>query len=146
MSGDVYVKNVTNIAPELDWETGYLNSLIAHCDPLDLSPIDETRSQSSDAAETIRISDVFTTLYLDGVTRYPNQSVAEALASRKDSEFLRAKGKEALLIPALGAIAELQRLVILGKPGSGKTTLVNHLATQLAYQCLDKTDKRNNFV
>jgi len=145
VGGDVNVNNVTNITspPEPDWETGYLNTLIAHCDPLDLSPIDETRSQSSDAAESIRISDVFTTLYLEGVTRYPGQSIAEALAPQKGSELplLRAKEreKEPLSIQALEAVAALPRLVILGKPGGGKTTLVNHLAAQLAYQRLDKT-------
>jgi len=145
VGGDVNVNNVTNITspPEPDWEMGYLNTLIAHCDPLDLSPIDETRSQSSDAAESIRISDVFTTLYLEGVTRYSDQSIAEALAPQKDSELplLRAKEreKEPLPIQALEAIEALPRLVILGKPGGGKTTLGNHLAAQLAYQRCDKT-------
>jgi formylglycine-generating enzyme required for sulfatase activity len=84
---------------------------------------------------------VFTPLYLerDGqlLTRRPGETVAEALRRRPQAaEEMAGRGREKEgeqePIPAVAVVAALPRLVILGYPGGGKSTLVNYLAAQLA--------------
>lgn len=116
------------------WERHYLESLIAHCDRLDLTPL----AASEATAESLSIAAVFTTLYLEGVSRAANETVAEALSPRRSQERLEKKQREQEQYPitASEAIAAMPRLVILGQPGGGKSTLVNYLAAQLARQRL----------
>jgi len=118
-------------------ERHYLRTLISRCDPLDLTPIDEALPLE---AEAVRISDVFTTLYLERLTRAPQQTVAEAIRGLHAPEPAMRRGREEqeerLSIQAVEAVAALPRLVILGRPGGGKSTLVNHIATQLAQRRL----------
>lgn len=174
--------NVTNAAPtppkSNSTQIRYLEKLIRKCDALDLAPIDEARGQGRDAADAVRLSEVFTTLYLEGVSRWKEQTVADAIlhsmpfqeARRTDSnqiprsipkqEVRRNESKnhaviklssdilrEILLqtgkvekagpfvqmpVQAVEATGALQRLMILGRPGGGKSTLVNHMAIRLA--------------
>ncbi|MBI1882296.1 MAG: hypothetical protein HYR94_29340, partial [Chloroflexi bacterium] len=58
----------------------------------------------------------------------------EAIRRQRLPDPALAKGREEerLPIPAIEAVAAVNRLVILGQPGGGKSTLVNHIATQLA--------------
>jgi formylglycine-generating enzyme required for sulfatase activity len=127
-------------APPADWEGHYLRSLISRCDPLDLAPIDEALPQD---ARPVHISDVFTTLHLERLTRTPGQSVREAIRRPHLAELSRSraqeKEEERLPIQAVEAVAALPRLVILGRPGGGKSTLVNHVATQLARRRLGES-------
>ena len=121
--------------PPADWEAHYMRTLISRCDPLDLALIDEAQPQGDE--RVVRVSDVFITLYLDRLARAPSQTVADAIrrpgqlgfADRTDREPER---EERLPIQAVEAVAALPRLVILGQPGGGKSTLVNHIAAQLA--------------
>ena len=135
------VRKVRRILDPAEWEGHYLRTLISRCDPLDLSPLHETATHSGDpgALQPIRISDVFTTLYLKGVGRFPNQPVDEAIKmmSHRQSTVIGLPDDEKVQpIAALEAVAAMPRLVILGEPGCGKSTLVNHLATQLAQRRL----------
>ena len=109
-----------------DWEEHYLRTLISRCDPLDLAPIDPAHPVD---AQPVHISDVFTTLYLEGKVRAADESVSDALLGRP---MERRDETEYVPVQALEAVAALPRLAILGQPGGGKSTLVNHLATQLA--------------
>jgi hypothetical protein len=118
------------------WEKHYLRTLLGYCDPLDLAAIDEMHA--ADQQQAVRVSDVFTTLYLargrQPLTRAPRQSVADAIL-RPQPEMERkapAKEKEETPVTAVEAVAALDRLVILGYPGGGKSTLVNYLAAQMA--------------
>ncbi|MGI9174183.1 MAG: SUMF1/EgtB/PvdO family nonheme iron enzyme [Rhodothermales bacterium] len=118
-------------------EVHYLRTLIGRCDPLDLTPIDETRPVSGQpgASSNVHISDVFTTLYLKDLKRREDESVSDVIVpSTRTGSFQIGREKEGgdLLVQAVEAVAALPRLVILGEPGGGKSTLVNHLATQLA--------------
>ncbi len=126
---------VLDLAPRRpsDWETHYLRTVIAQCDPLDLSPIDETHPQGSrpGQAGSVRLSDVYTGLLLEGIVRYPSMSVAATLR-RQGRVGTPEKEEEPIPITALEASGALPGLVVLGRPGGGKSTLVNHLATQLA--------------
>ena len=70
--------------PASDWEGHYLRTLISRCDPLDLPDIDPTHPADADP---VRISDVFTALYLEGVRRTGEQTVEAAL-----QEFFNTKG------------------------------------------------------
>lgn len=118
-----------------DWEAHYLRTLVTRCDPLDLAPIDPAHPLD---ARPVHISDVFTTLYLEHVLRLPRQSIANAILQPRDLEVSMSrrsrsqKTEEPLPVQAVEAVAALPRLVILGRPGGGKSTLVNHIATQLA--------------
>jgi len=116
-----------------DWEGHYLRTLISQCEPLDLTAIDET--YASGEAGAISVSDVFTTLYLARVMRLPKQSIEAAIRSfykKMDSE------EKPVPIQAVEAVAAMPRLVITGQPGGGKSTLINHLVTQLGRKRLGK--------
>ncbi len=117
-----------------DWEAHYLRTLIQHCDALDLSPIDETHPRGlRDGEAGIRLSDVFTTLHLEGIRRRASESAAEAIARRGPDPSRQGRGEEELRpVAAVEAAGSVPRLVVLGRPGGGKSTLVNHLVVQLA--------------
>ncbi|MCG3156075.1 MAG: Hercynine oxygenase [bacterium] len=139
--------------PPMDWESHYLRTLASQCEGIDLTPIDETVI-AGPAADAISVSAVFTTLYLANLRRRPEQPVAEAILRRGGSEELVGRGRagsrkpkrssdaeqaeKEIPISAVETVAALPRLVILGQPGGGKSTLVNHIAAQLAYRCLGK--------
>jgi formylglycine-generating enzyme required for sulfatase activity len=118
------------------WEKHYLRTLLGYCDPLDVAAVDEffTIDRESDI---VRVTDVFTSLYLahgqQPIRRLPRQSVKEAiLRPRQPDQEMRGEREEGEPVTAVAAIAALPRLVILGYPGGGKSTLVNYLAAQLA--------------
>ena len=123
-----------------DWESHYLRTLITRCDPLDLAPIDETYLQSTSPTgeNMVRITDVFTTLYLKGLARTSQQSIADIIFHQIERLEPKAEKEELIPIQATEAVAAIKRLVILGQPGSGKSTLVNHITTQLARRRLGK--------
>ena len=125
-------------APAADWEEFYLRTLISKCEALDLTQIDETLAVQPDDHDDDRISvsKVFTTLYLAGENRSEQQDVAEAILHKDNAHELanRDRDEKRLPISGLEAVAALPRLVILGQPGGGKSTLVNYIASQLA-QC-----------
>ena len=118
-------------------ERFYLKRLIARCDPIDLGAIEECGAAlgASEEMPAIRVSDVFTSLYLKDVSRRSDQSITEALTRSAEAEDLLLELEsdvERFPIPAVEAAGALDRLVVLGQPGGGKTTLVNHLAAHLA--------------
>jgi formylglycine-generating enzyme required for sulfatase activity/energy-coupling factor transporter ATP-binding protein EcfA2 len=121
---------------EVDMEDFYLKTLIGKCDNLDLTTFEEICSQDGQGGSPIRVSDVFTTLYLKDVERLEGQSVAQVIlqpmGERADLERSK-KEQERFPIKAIEAAGALNRLMILGRPGGGKSTLVNHLATQAAH-------------
>ncbi len=128
-----------------DWEKFYLKRIIAKCDYLDLSAIDDTTIQGQVSGQkkgSIKISDVFTTLFLKGVTRTSGQTIKEALDRNREKEVKDEKReeKEPVPIQAIEAIGAVDRLVILGRPGGGKTTLSNHIAAALANVRLGETE------
>lgn len=118
-----------------DWEQWYLKRLIKQCDNLEITTLEELCPRDDREQGLIRVSDVFTTIYLKGIERIEGQSVAHAILNPQQDkkDFARTeKEHERVPIKAVEAAGALQRLVILGRPGGGKSTLVNHLATQTA--------------
>ena len=130
------------LPPAHAWEKSYLEAVIAYCDPLDLADVDKSYAADMHMAP-IRVKDVFTSLYLarnkEPLTRRPDQSVAEAILRppAQGEAGLREQENEQPIV-ALEAIAALDRLVILGYPGGGKSTLVNYLAGQMARRRLGR--------
>jgi formylglycine-generating enzyme required for sulfatase activity len=123
------------------WESHYLRTLLTHCDALDLAAIDETYLPDDGGA--LHLRDVFTPLHLQRrgqlVTQRPQETIAQALQRLFRQEKAPAKREQQLEkedkstpIAAVAAAAALPRLVVLGYPGGGKSTLVNYLAAQLA--------------
>ena len=127
-------------ALSVEWETAYLKAVVAHCGGLDLTLLDAAEARQ----EKLSIATVFTTLYLEGESRWEDEPLTEALrppaARRKESQqqaetkerSAKQEERKRLPIAATEAAAALRRLVVLGRPGGGKSTLVNHIVTQLA--------------
>ena len=139
------VQNIYHLAPAggapnypSHWESHYLKALITRCSGLDLT----TLSAGEATADSLSIAAVFTTLYLEGVGRAADEAVTDVLRPAEAPRVERdgrerampQPDKERLPITATEAVAGVRRLVILGRPGGGKSTLVNHIATQLARQ------------
>ncbi len=115
----------------------------------------------------VQISDVFINLNLKGLTRLPDEDIAAVVRGfvsldhlekryplkrhyplKKDIPFDRQvdlgkheRGADEARTPiqAIEATYAVQRLVILGEPGGGKSTLTNHLAAQLAARRLGES-------
>ncbi|WP_321531284.1 SUMF1/EgtB/PvdO family nonheme iron enzyme [uncultured Desulfuromonas sp.] len=105
----------------------YLATLIARCNKLEDLPV---IVDTLDAVPMIPLCDVFTKMHLAHIVRGKNESLEQALiAPEKETNKSR---DDVVPITALEAMGVLPRLVILGDPGFGKSTLVDHAATQLA--------------
>lgn len=136
VSGGIHLK----ADDEKDWEKIYLSNLIENCDSLDLAQTEETCETSGlmDKLPPIRVSDVFTTLYLKYPERWSGQSVIDAIRQRDQVGYIRAEGEERIPIQAVEAVNSVPRMVLLGRPGGGKSTLVNYVVSQLARRRLSE--------
>ncbi|MCI0649249.1 MAG: SUMF1/EgtB/PvdO family nonheme iron enzyme [Chloroflexi bacterium] len=102
-------------APEAnDLRRRYLHGLFVGCGSLSMAMIDP-RAQHSQAAQ-LALQSVFTAL--DVAATQQERDVKWQTASRERDQ------RE----PALAALSRHPRLVLLGQPGSGKSTLVNFIA------------------
>ncbi|MEW5988907.1 MAG: SUMF1/EgtB/PvdO family nonheme iron enzyme [Chloroflexota bacterium] len=108
---------------EATWRQRYLDELATDCAHLSMASIDP-RARQSDAAR-LALQSIFTEL---DVARRPEE---EELRGGKKARPEEPEEKEERQ-PALAAISRHGRLVLLGKPGSGKSTLVNFVALCLA--------------
>jgi len=120
-------------------EKDYLRALVRECAPLDLAVFDEKDIVAGpDGKGGITVSDVFTTLSLKGVwcpvdrsVRYAilklNNCIPESNGDNDEDEHTTVRS-----VVATEAVGDLERLVILGAPGGGKSTVVNHIAARLA--------------
>ncbi|MBN1931274.1 MAG: hypothetical protein JW786_06660 [Desulfobacterales bacterium] len=123
---------------EKGWEESnlkrYLRRLIAKCDPLDLAVTEETCQTSISANDLPPIR-----VYLKYPERRSGQSIKEAIEQRDKEDGLK-EGKQ-IPIQAVEATVAVSRMVMLGRPGGGKSTLVNYLAAQLAQRRLGEQEK-----
>jgi formylglycine-generating enzyme required for sulfatase activity/energy-coupling factor transporter ATP-binding protein EcfA2 len=128
-----YRPQVRGIAAEGDWQSRYLRTVWGVCDRLELINFDESSCGTGDDDE-LKISQVFTTLNLANLEYAAGEDVGEVIRGNYNLRPWSVMGRviERHPIKAVGAVASMDRLVILGRPGSGKSTLVNHLAGQLA--------------
>ncbi len=110
----------------------YLQSLRRQCEVVDVAALDEAVVHSRDAA--VSLSAIYTTLYVERhgrpLTCAPHQTVQAALLGAAPEQTTRDADPQP--ISAVAVLGALPRVVVLGRPGSGKSTLVNYLAGQLA--------------
>ncbi len=106
---------------------GYLRSLAHDCRRLPLGVVDP-RFLEPGAAPPVPLSQVYVDLDVQAPPRQAGREDERAFLGR----LIRAEGGERT--PLLEAIADprITRFVLLGDPGSGKTTFVNYMAHALA--------------
>jgi formylglycine-generating enzyme required for sulfatase activity len=140
--GNVTIQNIKHTKPARPHPSSaapnstldaYLETVIRECSPLRLKGIDQRAARPN--ADPLTLASVYVDLNTD--LRLPRKkSLAAHLKSppREGREALetRAEGGESRLVPALEALACHPCLVLLGAPGSGKSTLVQYLALRLA--------------
>ena len=144
--GNQTLREIAGAPPE-ELLKRYLHHLIARTGEVDVAAVDREWQyvEEGDQRRQLRIADVFTSLPLDSVVRTDkaampgdeNDRMRWAMVRGKRGEPAGEDGEEQDAPPtAVEAVARFRRLVILGRPGSGKTTLVRHLSTQLALRRL----------
>ena len=109
----------------------YLQVLAETVSRLPLRAFDEHQSQATGNAET-HTEPTLTSIYTDLDTREQIElSTAEKKAYKKDSQR-SGLTRDTRPLRALEAVRKQPRLVLLGEPGSGKSTFVHHLICGLA--------------
>ena len=118
----------------------YLRRVLADCGELKLDAVDrEAAGQGGKASLSLKA--VYTAL----LTRTPRRMDADSLTARSQAEPDKPplSDQDELDRTSLSALEQLDRqtrLVLLGEPGSGKSTFVNFVALCHAGECLDDAD------
>lgn len=106
--------------------TAYLNRLFDQVSPLPLTGIDP--KAASEAETRLTLGAVYTAL------------LTETRERPQDPKNLEQPDREARRLSALELLDKHDRLVLLGDPGSGKTTFLNFVALCLAGEALDRPE------
>lgn len=86
-----------------------------------------------DMSQPINLDDIYTDVnILEKITGRRRLGIAELLAQAgvEDFERFSLSGTREKRVPGLQAVEQYSKLMILGKPGAGKTTFLKHLAIQ----------------
>ncbi len=116
----------------------YLEALIETCAPLRLKAIDQAAMRTD--RKPLGLTSVYVDLNLD--LHIPKQftfpDYLEKLRSKREPalEAMQPERGETRLVPVLEALAHHPKMVLLGRPGSGKSTLSTYLALSLAEAAL----------
>jgi formylglycine-generating enzyme required for sulfatase activity len=114
-----------------DLRRNYLERLCARLELLPLRGVDfKTASAETSKEQRLRLADVYVGL-----------NTTASLAGEKDATEARLRGEQPM--SALAALVRNPRVALLGVPGSGKSTFLNHLAFCLAN---DTLDPRHNWL
>ena len=118
--------NRRDVADEYnDLRRSYLECLCRRLEFLPLRGVDfKTASAETSEKQRLRLADVYVGL-----------NTTASLPSEKDTAEARLRGEHPM--SALAALVHNQRVALLGEPGSGKSTFLNHLAFCLASATLD---------
>ena len=131
---DQIEKNTAVLSQEgAQFISGYLKSLLERCNRVELSEIlDEVPEKGNE----LKLTDIYANLYLEGVQVTGSSDLKEVLLHRESFISKGPDQEERRHVTAIEAIAALDRVVVLGKPGGGKTTLVRNLVSQLVHRKL----------
>jgi len=131
VGGDVHGDVIVGERPQdpTDLRTAYLNHLFETAGALSLSGIDP--KAASEAEARLNLGAVYTSLLT------LTSEECERLQAR---ERLAPMGREQRRVSALTQLDRQPRLVLLGDPGSGKSTFVNFCALCLAGEALGRED------
>ncbi|MCP4694128.1 MAG: hypothetical protein GY859_39195, partial [Desulfobacterales bacterium] len=126
------MKRLANrLAPDLTpRKRAYLSRIVNQCDFLSLKGMDfKTADASTDAGDRMKLADVY--IALDTTTRVDVKwDVQKPIRDISRSEETRP-------LSTLEALASTGKMVLLGAPGGGKSTFVNHLSLCLAGHILN---------
>lgn len=112
----------------------YVNRVFQLSRQLSLAGVDP-KAASNEAEARLNLSEVYTALLISMYGMWIRSVDEPAIDAQRHSRFF--KGKSA---SALGALNLNSRLVLLGDPGSGKSTFVNFVAMCLAGEILGRPD------
>jgi len=127
--GDQYVGVPPDQIPPEVLLDAYLRVLAADCRRLPLSVVDPRFLQAG-ASQPVPLSDVYVDLDVLAPVREEREKSERAFLGR----LLRGEGGERTPLVEAIAYERVTRFVLLGDPGSGKTTFVNYTAYALAAQ------------
>ncbi len=121
-------------------ETAYRQNLANHCDTLPLRGVDPTPGEGATGRQPLSLAQVY--IALDTQRRAPATVIAQALhqaaqgqlngLSAASSPATAGRDEDTRPLAALEAAIVHRNWVLLGKPGSGKSTFVNYLTHALA--------------
>jgi len=127
VEGDVIVGAQTDALSPADLRVAYLNHLISKVGQVPLSGIDPKVASDAQGKARLELRAVYTGL------RTLTSEECERLQNRACLEDLRGERRR---LSALAQLDRHDRLVLLGDPGSGKSTFVNFVALCLAGEIL----------
>ncbi len=112
----------------------YLEALVETCAPLRLKAIDQSAMRTD--RKPLGLTSVYVDLNLD--LRIPEKlGLPDYLTKpQRALEAMQPESGETRLVPVLEALAYHPKMVLLGRPGSGKSTLSTYLALSLAEAAL----------
>ncbi len=119
------------LAPDMTpRKRAYLDRIVNQCESMPLKGMDfKTVDASTDAGNRIKLADVYvaldTTTQVDDVEKYLKNGMVFRLSM------------ETKVLSTLEALAFSKKMVLLGDPGGGKSTFVNHLSLCLSGHILN---------
>ena len=133
VNGNLTIIHNENVTAETDSVSAlrvcYLRRVLAECGELKLDAVDrEAAGQGGKASLSLKA--VYTAL----LTRTPRRIETERMATQSIA------GQDEPPLSALEQLDRQKRLVLLGDPGSGKSTFVNFVALCLAGACLNDAE------
>jgi len=118
----------------------YLERLVGECNVLHLRGMDP-RAADVTRRETMALAAVYTALDTTRRVELSDDELADLKAQGREPPKAIAEGRRGERpqrpMSSLEAASRFDRLVLLGDPGAGKSTFVNHLSLRLAQAALD---------
>ncbi len=120
-------------------KTAYLSALIDDFRPLSLAGMD---MQSGDTNPRLKLEDIY--ISLNTTTQVEKEKTAKKGKKKDHAELLTQLGREeSKPLTALDALSQSpeSRMVLLGAPGTGKSTFVRYLSLRMARQINNSSEK-----